>query len=109
MSEQVAPSAVTKRIILTFLTKENVKPADILMRLRAELIDEAVSRIQVYDWRKSFKESRKQVENMQRLQILQEKFWRAFLGLLQGVLFIDSLIEQRITNAAYYSKLLKTE
>jgi hypothetical protein len=32
MSEQVAPSAVVQRIVVTFLTKQNVKPAEILRR-----------------------------------------------------------------------------
>jgi hypothetical protein len=33
MSEQVVPSAVAQRIVVKFLTNENVKPAEILMRL----------------------------------------------------------------------------
>jgi hypothetical protein len=64
MSEQVVPSAVAQRIIVTFLTNENVKPADILKRLRAQFGDETLSRTQVYDWSKSFEEGRTEVENM---------------------------------------------
>jgi hypothetical protein len=35
---------------------ENLKPADILMRLGAQFGEEILSRTQVYDWSKSFKE-----------------------------------------------------
>jgi hypothetical protein len=35
MSEQIVPPAVAKRIIVTFLTNENVKNPEILMRFRA--------------------------------------------------------------------------
>jgi hypothetical protein len=48
MSEQVFPSAVAQRIIVTFLTIENVKPVEILIRLRAQFGDATPSRIQVY-------------------------------------------------------------
>jgi hypothetical protein len=56
MSEQVVLSAVAQRIIIKFLTNEIVKPPEILMRLRAQFGDETLSRIQVQDWSKSFKE-----------------------------------------------------
>jgi len=36
-------------IIVKFLTNENVKPAEILTRLRAQLGDEMLFRTQVYD------------------------------------------------------------
>jgi hypothetical protein len=49
MSEQVAPSAVAQLIIVKFITKENVKPAEILTGLRAQLGDETLSRVQEYD------------------------------------------------------------
>jgi hypothetical protein len=61
MSEQVVPSTVAQRIIVKFLTNENVKLAEILMTFRAQFGDETLSRTQVYDWRMSFKEGRKQV------------------------------------------------
>jgi hypothetical protein len=41
-----------------------VKPAEILTILRAQFGDEILSRTQVYDWNKSFKENWTQVENM---------------------------------------------
>jgi len=36
MSEQLVPSAVAQRIVVTFLTNKDVKPDEILMRLRAQ-------------------------------------------------------------------------
>jgi hypothetical protein len=39
MSEQVLPSAAKQGIIVQFLTNENVKPAEIMMRLRAQFGD----------------------------------------------------------------------
>jgi hypothetical protein len=72
MSEQLVPSAVVQSIV-TFLTNENVKPADILKRFSVEFGDETLSRAQIYDWSKSFKEDRKMVENMRTLHLLQEK------------------------------------
>jgi hypothetical protein len=56
MSEQVVPSVVVQCIIVKFLTNENVKPVGILTRLTVQFSDEMLSRTQVYDWSKSFKE-----------------------------------------------------
>jgi len=53
MNEQVVPSADEQSIIVKFLTNGNVKPAEILDRLRAQFGDETLSRTQVYDWYKS--------------------------------------------------------
>jgi hypothetical protein len=47
MSEQVVPPAVAQRIIVKILTNENVKPLQILKRLRAQFGDETLSRTQV--------------------------------------------------------------
>jgi hypothetical protein len=78
MCEQVDPSAVAQRIIVTFLSNEDVKSAEILTRLRAQFDDETFLRTQLYDWSKSFKEGRTKVENMRRLHLLQGKLWPAF-------------------------------
>jgi hypothetical protein len=67
MSEQVVPSAVVQRIAVKFLDNENVKPAEITKRLRAQIDDETLSRTQVYGWSKSFEEVRTEVGNMRRL------------------------------------------
>jgi hypothetical protein len=37
MSEQLVPSAVAQRIIVKFLTNENVKHAEILVKLRSQV------------------------------------------------------------------------
>jgi len=60
-------------LFITFLTIENVKPVEILTRLRAQFGDATLSRIQVYEWNKSFKEGRTEAENIWRLQLLQGK------------------------------------
>jgi hypothetical protein len=49
MSEQVIPSAVVECIIVKFLTGENVKCSEILMRLGAQFSNETLTRSQVYD------------------------------------------------------------
>jgi len=64
MSVRVVPPAVAQRIVVTFLTNENVKPAEILKRLRAQFGDETLSRIQVYACSKSFKEDWTVIEVM---------------------------------------------
>jgi hypothetical protein len=51
----VVPSEVAQSIA-KFLTNENVKTVEILMRLTTEFGDETLSRTQVCDWSKSFKE-----------------------------------------------------
>jgi hypothetical protein len=49
MSEQVDPSTVAQRISVKFLTTGCMKPAEILMRLRAQFCDETLSKTQRYD------------------------------------------------------------
>jgi hypothetical protein len=66
---QVVPSDVAQRVIVKFVTNENVTPADILLRLRAQFGDETFLRTQVYDWSKSFNEGRTEVGNMRSLQL----------------------------------------
>jgi hypothetical protein len=64
MSEQVVPSTTVKGIIVKLLPTENMKPAEIQKRLRAQFSDEMLCRTQVYDWNKSFKEGWTDVENI---------------------------------------------
>jgi hypothetical protein len=80
MSEKVVPSAVVQCMV-KFLTNKNVKPAEILMRLRVQAGDE--SRTQLYDWSKSFKEGQRKAEKMQRLHLLQGKLWPVFFWTLR--------------------------
>jgi hypothetical protein len=77
-SEQVVPSTVAQHIIVKFLTNESVKPAEILLRLRAQFGDKMLSSTQMYERSKSFKEGRTEVENMRKLHILQGKFRPSF-------------------------------
>jgi len=74
VSEQMVPLAVAQRIIVKFITNENVKPAEILMIFRTNFGDETLSRTQVYEWSKSFKEGRTVVENMRRLHLQQKSY-----------------------------------
>jgi hypothetical protein len=64
MSEQVFPSAVALGITVTFVTKENVKPFEVLTRLRAQFGHETLWRIQMYLWSNSFKEGRTEFKDM---------------------------------------------
>jgi len=57
----VVPWVVAELLIFKLLTNGNVKPAEILKRLRAEFGDETLSRIQIYNSSESFKEGRTQV------------------------------------------------
>lgn len=63
MSEQEVASPVAQRIIIKFLTKEGVKPSEILTRLKAQFGDATLSRTQVFDWASKFKGGRESVEN----------------------------------------------
>jgi hypothetical protein len=89
MREQVLYSAVAQQIILTFLAKETVKPAEILTRLRAQSSNETLLRTHLYDWNKSFKEGRTEVENILR-HLLQGKIWPVALD-SRDVLFLHVL------------------
>jgi len=66
----VVLSAVVQRLVVKFPANENEKSAEILKRLRAQFDDETLSRTQMYDWSKSFKEGQTEVENMRRLRLL---------------------------------------
>jgi len=78
LSGQMVPLAVAQRIMVKFLTNENVKPAVILKTLRAQFGDKTLSMTQMYDWSKSFKEGREEVENLWRLHLLQRNLLQFF-------------------------------
>jgi len=82
----VVPSVVAQRIIVKFLTNKSVKPAEIQIRLRTQIGDETFSRTQVYDWSKSFKKGRTEVEKIRRLHLLQRKLWPVILKLLRHLI-----------------------
>jgi hypothetical protein len=54
MAEQEVPSSVVQRIIIKFLTKEDVIPSEIFTRLQAQFGDECLSQPRVFRWAKSF-------------------------------------------------------
>jgi len=57
----MVPSVVA---VVKFTTNENVNPAEIVMRLRAQFDDETLSRTEISDCSKTFEEGRTGVENM---------------------------------------------
>jgi len=78
--------AVVQYIIVKFLTTENLKSAEILMKLRSQFRDEILSRTQVYDWSKSFKEGQTEVENMQDYIFYRDSYGQRFLGLTRHLI-----------------------
>ena len=63
MSKQAVPASVAQRIIIKFLAKEGVKSSEILTKLLAQFGEETLSKTQVYEWSRKFKEGREKVEN----------------------------------------------
>jgi hypothetical protein len=62
MSEQLVPSAVAQCIIVKFITKEKMRPAEILKRLRAQFSDETLSRTEMSDWSIYLKKAEKRLK-----------------------------------------------
>jgi hypothetical protein len=87
MSAQVVPLAVARLITVTFLTNGNIKPAEILIRLRAQFSKRMLSRTWVNDWPiRSWKHAETTPSTG---KVMASIVWDS-----QGVLFIDSLTEQ---------------
>ncbi|KYN27549.1 hypothetical protein ALC57_03061 [Trachymyrmex cornetzi] len=63
MSEQEVHTSVEQRIIIKFLSREGVKPAEILHRLTAQFAEKTLSRTQVYDWHKKFSDGQESMQN----------------------------------------------
>jgi hypothetical protein len=63
MSEGEVPVSVAQLIIIKFLSREGVKPAEILRRLTELFKEEALSRARVFAWHKQFVEGCELVEN----------------------------------------------
>jgi hypothetical protein len=109
ISERAVPLAVAQRIFVKFLTNENVKPADILIRLTEHISVTklsqgprsmtGVSRLKTAEQRLKYSKIAPSAGNVK-----VSVFWDS-----HDVLFIDFLIEQRISKAAYYLKLLKDQ
>lgn len=54
MSEREVHPSVAQRIIIKFLAREGVKPAEILRRLTAQFGEQTLSRARVFAWHKEF-------------------------------------------------------
>lgn len=54
MGEQLNPTFIAERISIKVLTREEVKPSEILTRSRAQFGTESLSNTRGYEWNKSF-------------------------------------------------------
>jgi len=81
-----------------FLTTEDIKPGEILLRLEAQFGETCLKKTQVYHWHKKFLEGRVNVEKKPHDHRPQTSL---------TVLLVDFLHERRTVNAAYYCKLLQ--
>ena len=52
MSEREVPITIAQRVVIKFLTNENVGPNEIWLRLRAQYVESTLSKTQVKFWRK---------------------------------------------------------
>ena len=59
--EQEMHMFIEKRIIIKFLLREGVKPAEILRWLTEQFAEETLSRTQVYEWHKKIHDGREPV------------------------------------------------
>lgn len=63
MSEKQMHPSIAQRVIIKFLAREGVKPAEILRRLTVQFGNQTLSRPRVFAWHKKFMVGRKGVEN----------------------------------------------
>jgi len=63
MTEREVSPSVAQRVIIKFLAKEDVEPAEILRRLREQFGEQTLSKTQVYDWHKQCSNGREAVQN----------------------------------------------
>ena len=64
MSEQLVPSSIAQRIVIKFLTVENVKASEIFTRIQKQFGDNSLKRSQVYEWHQKFSAGRNEVANL---------------------------------------------
>lgn len=57
--EQEVPASVAQRVLIPFLAYEGVKSSEILKRLHAPFGDTTLSKTQVFDWAKKFRNGEK--------------------------------------------------
>jgi hypothetical protein len=108
MSEREVPVSLAQRIIIKFLSREGVKPADILRRLTEQFKEETRSRARVFAWHKQFVEGREHVENeghdrRPRTSVTKRagKVMVTVFFDRRGLLHIDFLHKRQTINAAY--------
>jgi hypothetical protein len=77
----VVPSAVVQHIIVKFLMNENVKPAEILTRLRAQFGDETLSRTQCMTGESHLKKDEQRLETCEDYTFCRESYGQHFLGI----------------------------
>ncbi|XP_033222502.1 protein GVQW3-like [Belonocnema kinseyi] len=65
MSVRQVPTVVAQPIVIRFLVREDVKNADIFLRLRNQFGSEWLSGAAVFKWAKAFKNGCENVENEQ--------------------------------------------
>jgi len=63
MGEREVPITVAQRVVIRFLTNENVGPNEIWCRLRAQYGESTLSKTQVKFWHKEFRGGREAVQN----------------------------------------------
>ena len=63
MSERKVPITTAQRVVIKFLTNENVGPNEIWRRLRAQYGESTLSKTQVKFWHKEFRGGRDDVQN----------------------------------------------
>jgi len=63
MSEREVPITVAQRVVIKFLTNENVGPNEIWRRLRAQYEESTLSKTQVKFWHKEFHGGKEAVQN----------------------------------------------
>ena len=63
MSEREVPITTAQRVVIKFLSNENVGPNEIWRRLRAQYGESTLSKMQVKFWHKEFRGGRDAVQN----------------------------------------------
>jgi len=62
MSEREVPVTIAQRVVIKFITNENIGPHEIWRRLRAQYGESTLSKTQVKFWHKEFRGGRDDVQ-----------------------------------------------
>jgi hypothetical protein len=93
MNKQVVPSSVVQNIIVIFLTNKNVKPVEILMRLRAQFSDEMLQGSRCMTGVNHLKKAKQRLKTCEDYTFCREVTVRVVQD-SQGILFFNFLTEQ---------------